>query len=169
MKKLIIPIFSAAALAFSLNSCNLDRFPEDQITSETFWTSERDALLGLNGIYSIIGDEAYTSWYNDAFADNAYTQYSWESSATIASAGDITANNDFGYSWTTIRRANTFMSKIGDVSMDTQKKERFIAEAKFLRALSYFNLAQTFGAIPLFEEPMPDKDKLAPVPEKDVI
>lgn len=169
MKKYIISILSVAAITFGVTSCNLDRFPEDQITTETYWNTEKDARLALNGVYAFLGGEASNSWYNDAYADNAYAQYPWESTATVAAAGDITANTNFGYSWGIIRRANTFMANIGRVSMDESLKQRFIAEVKFLRAFSYFNLAQTFGKIPLFEEPVPSNDKLQPVDENTVV
>ncbi|WP_233174401.1 RagB/SusD family nutrient uptake outer membrane protein [Elizabethkingia miricola] len=169
MKKNIMPILSSLIMAVSLNSCNLDRFPDDKIATETYWNTEKDATLALNGVYSFLGGAASSAWYSDAYTDNTYAQYPWETSATVGAAGDITANTDFGYDWVTIRRANTLLENIGKVKMDESRKNRFIAEARFLRAFNYFNLTQLFGAVPLFQEAVPTGDKLTPVPEKDVV
>ena len=32
-------------------SCDLERFPLDQFSEESFWTSEDNAMLALTGIY----------------------------------------------------------------------------------------------------------------------
>ncbi|ASW75406.1 hypothetical protein IQ37_02460 [Chryseobacterium piperi] len=168
MKKYIYPFLFLGSL-LATNSCNLDRLPEDQISTEIYWKTEKDATLALNGVYSLLGSAAYAAWYNDAYADNAYAQYSWESTANIASLGDINATSDFGYDWATIRRANTFMENINKVSMDNERKKRYIAETRFLRAYSYFILAQIFGPLPLVEKSTPDLGSLTPLPEADII
>ena len=48
-----------------------------------------------------------------------------------------------------IRKVNTILSKIDDVSIPEGNKQRFVAESKFLRALFYFNLVRVFGKVPL--------------------
>lgn len=168
MKKYIYPFLFLGSLLVS-NSCNLDRLPEDQISTEIYWKTEKDATLALNGIYSLLRGAANAAWYNDAYVDNAYAQYPWASPANTASLGDINATSDFGYDWSTIRRANTFMENINKVSMDNDRKKRYIAEARFLRAYSYFILAQIFGPLPLVEQSTPDPGSLTPIPEADII
>lgn len=37
------------ALVLSFASCDLDRFPEDKISTPTFWKSENDVRLALMG------------------------------------------------------------------------------------------------------------------------
>ena len=48
-----------------------------------------------------------------------------------------------------ISRANTAINNIPDITMDETKKNRLIGEAKFLRALYYFNLVRFYGDVPL--------------------
>jgi hypothetical protein len=62
-----------------------------------------------------------------------------------------------------IGRTNTFLDKIGGVTMDEQLKSIMIGEAKFLRAFFYFNLVDFFGGVPLILEP-PDADKQSNLP-----
>lgn len=37
------------ALVLSFASCDLDRFPEDKVSTPTFWKSENDVRLALMG------------------------------------------------------------------------------------------------------------------------
>ncbi len=48
-----------------------------------------------------------------------------------------------------IYRTNAILDRIGAVQMDETLKKRIGAEAKFLRALMYFNLVRVFGDVPL--------------------
>ena len=49
-----IRIFILGVFALNLMSCSglLDKNPLDQISSETFWTSEKEANMALAGVYS---------------------------------------------------------------------------------------------------------------------
>lgn len=48
-----------------------------------------------------------------------------------------------------IQNTNIVIEKIQPVTMDETLKARYTAEAKFLRALMYFNLVRVYGAVPL--------------------
>jgi len=48
-----------------------------------------------------------------------------------------------------INRANTVVDRVPSVPMDTVLRKRLVGEAKFLRALHYYNLAGLFGGVPL--------------------
>jgi len=60
-----------------------------------------------------------------------------------------------------IGRANSVIGRIEDVEMDASQKTRIVGEAKFLRSLLYYNLATTFGNVPLVlnEATSADDDK----------
>ncbi|MER3374970.1 MAG: RagB/SusD family nutrient uptake outer membrane protein [Allomuricauda sp.] len=64
-------------------------------------------------------------------ADNDATRFAW-------------ANQYIG-----VHRANLVLDKILDIEMDESLKNRYLAEAKFLRAWYYFNLVKVFGDVPL--------------------
>lgn len=48
-----------------------------------------------------------------------------------------------------IARCNTIISRAPAISMTATLRDRYIAEAKFLRALSYFNAVRIWGGVPL--------------------
>ena len=164
-------IFAVSTLTACKKS-SLDRVPQDQLSNETFWTSENEAKLALNGLYAYLSN-GYNYTYDDGASDNAYAQYPWEGPATAISAGNIDATIDAGYKsrYTQIRKFNYFLANVDKTPMDENLKKRFIAEAKVIRAFAYFELAKTFGAVPLLTESYTDPETtgIAPTPENEVI
>lgn len=66
-----------------------------------------------------------------------------------------------------IRKCNILIKQIPDVSesiLTDDVKKRIIAEARFLRAFCYFELARTFGKAPLIEVPQELTDELKVAP-----
>lgn len=55
----------------------------------------------------------------------------------------------YGASYVGIQRCNIVLNRIEPVTMPPALKNQFIGEAKFLRALHYFNLVRFFGDVPL--------------------
>lgn len=168
----IAAIFAIATLTGCSDS-SLDKLPQDQISSTTFWTSEKEARLALTGCYAYL-EGGYSNIYNDGSADNAYAQYPWESTATTIAAGDIDALSvDQGYKsrYTAIRQFNYFLDNVDKTSMNADLKKRFIAEARVLRANTYFELARIFGAVPLLKNAYADplETGVAPTPEAEVV
>lgn len=53
------------------------------------------------------------------------------------------------YTYATISRCNLVIEKVPDSPASEDNKELFIAEARFLRAFSYFELVKNFGGVPL--------------------
>ena len=180
MKK-ILYISIISFTLYTLNSCkksSLDLLPQAQVSNSTFWTSTNDARLALNGCYAYLNTNNNTSTgyyyaYDDGGSDNAYAQYPWESNATSIAAGDIDATLDQGYNnrYSFIRRYNYFLDNVDKTPMDANLKKRFIAEARVLRAFTYFELARIFGPVPLLKNSYTDPATTAvsPTPQADVI
>ncbi len=51
--------------------------------------------------------------------------------------------------YTQIRKVNVFLANIGKVPMETETKDYWKAEARFLRAFAYFELLKRYGGVPL--------------------
>jgi hypothetical protein len=180
MKKILYTLMIIFAL-YSFSSCkksSLDFKPQDQVSSATFWTSENDARLALNGCYSYfsVNDNYSTGYYyayDDGGSDNAFAQYPWESNATSISAGNVDATLDQGYKtrYAFIRKYNYFLDNVDKTPMDATLKKRFTAEARVLRAFTYFELARIFGPVPLLKTGYIDPltTAIAPTPQADVI
>src|SRR5690606_15670231 len=74
--------------------------------------------------------------------------------------------------WTNMYRgianANLAIARIPEITMDDAAKNKFLGEARFLRALYYYDLVRIFGKIPLITEPVSlDSEKLYPSPASE--
>jgi tetratricopeptide (TPR) repeat protein len=165
MKKILIIITSIIVLS----SCDRD-FDEpnpNQLTISNFWKSESDAIKGVNAVYSTFhrGAPGYSRWL--------YFHSMLKSDEGYGSGGDgnlntlmnfIQTDNDLFLTRETwenmyvgIYRANQVIANVPNISMNTDLQKRIIAEAKFLRALFYFNLTLYYGRPPLILEPSDPK------------
>ena len=74
---------------------------------------------------------------------------------------NLVNNSDNGYGqtyWTSryrgIANANLAIAKIPEINMDEAAKNRYLGEARYLRALYYYELVRIFGKVPLITEPI---------------
>jgi hypothetical protein len=156
MKKYIIPI----VLLFAASSCKdlLDVSPTDRLTQSDFWKTRQHAEAALIGTYNqltngnLYGGSAMIAM--EAATPNAFTYNNTGGAGFIAqgihdAANNGIINNKWGASYTGIGRANALIENIGNIQMEDAIKKRYIGEAKFLRALYYFNLWSLYGGVPL--------------------
>ena len=161
--KNIKTIFAAGVMALLLASgCKkdfLDRAPISQMNGNNFYKTADDMKNALSSVYSGLQTAGlyYSSMHviGDMRSDNT--------EITNPNAGsDLVAIDNFQNLPTTsissttwaghyqaIQSANIVLEKIEAVNMDAGLKARYAAEAKFLRALMYFNLVRIFGDVPL--------------------
>ena len=157
MKRLTIFLF--APLVFLAISCQRD-FDEpnpNMLTSDSFWQDSDDAVKGINAVYSALNRSS--SYYNRWI----HFFYLLRSDEGFGSGGDIGLNNNMAFAYTSNNtssdvwnaiyhanyRANQVITYVPSINMDETLKKRIIAEAKFLRALNYFNLVVFWGRPPL--------------------
>ncbi|MCT1529561.1 RagB/SusD family nutrient uptake outer membrane protein [Sphingobacterium daejeonense] len=158
-KRYLLPL---ALLAFS--SCSKDFLNQEDpnaVTIANYYKTETDVLLAVNGLYqglrsgSTLGESS--TLYNEERSDNSGRN------DNQSSAGEPFQFNDFSIlpsntylktHWTAmydaIARCNTLLAHVDNVKFnDENLKERYKAEAKFVRALLYFHMVRKFGDIPL--------------------
>lgn len=153
----------AGLFTCTLASCSRDflEVPKDgAITEDSYYQTESQAFTGLVATYDVLrknsgGFENMITMMNagsdDQFAGGGgETDGAGIQSFSKFSIDQFTVPQSF---WSDhyqgIFRANILLQKIENISMDASKKARFIAEAKALRALYYFNLVRMFKNIPL--------------------
>ncbi len=158
------------ATLFIITGCELDREPKGQVSSSVFWTTQDHVERALIGCYGKIPGNVYDA-YLDGYADNSLCQYPWESNALIVSSGTFNTGMNAGYNFEGIRRFNYFLDNIDRVKFDETLKNQYKAEVRVIRAWNYFNLANKFGAVPLFKKSIKDSEdaKRKPTSEKEVI
>ena len=163
IKKLLNPKMIAIVFLFVYTSCS-DNFlnvpPQGQQKAEQFWVSESDATKAVNAIYANL-----RSWPNVAFAPIAIESMGSDDAEKGSDPSDATFMNDFDNFTVTstqgqlsdfwngqyqnINLCNQVIDNIPSIKMDATLQTRYIAEAKFVRAYSYFRLVRAFGDVPL--------------------
>ena len=159
-------LFLAGTIALSLSSCvSLDEEPSSSLVAENFYTKEADAISAVNAVYETLHYDAGQSLYNGLIqigvemATDDYEAGPRARNSHVRAISNLThdvSNNRMEELWLesykAINRANIAIDKISaispnNISADVQK--RLVNEAKFLRALHYFNLIRWFKYIPL--------------------
>ncbi len=160
MKKILTIIFTIAVLTGCKKDL-LETAPYSQIASETMWTTDNLTDQGMTGVYALLrygissgGASGVVLYQMDALGFTGQT-----SGAESLLSGTITASNGyFSTHWQNlyegIQRSNDAIKNIPLKSPSTpEKKARYIAEAKFLRAYFYFRLNQLYKGVPIYLAP----------------
>ncbi len=160
MKNKIIIALSVAAICLSGCEDAIDIFPVSNNTADQFYASEYEMNQAVIGIYARLARNGTntdypTDMYYQAMesrSDNLYF-------ATLANAQrdqvdmrnfqctDVTSLNQTIYArlYQIIADANTLLDK------SSESYSRMRAEARFLRALAYFDLVRAYGPQPILE------------------
>ena len=88
----------------------------------------------------------------EMYTDNAHSHKPWEGPYELVQTNGITAGNDFGYGYSTVRIANNFIINVDKCDISEGLKERMKAEARFFRAWQYLQLTTKFGKAYLFTD-----------------
>ncbi len=166
-------LLSTIALVCACNKTFLDKAPRDSVNSANFWKTDKDAIAGINGCYQVLQWPklyGFRLWTSDIWAGNALTgggggddgiETVQISNFTIfpdnAAALDVWRGPGPG-----ILRCNLVLEKVPSINMDEGLKSRILGEARFLRALYYFNWVRVFGDVPLITSPLYYGDDLRP-------
>ena len=156
MKKIyLVPV--AFLLLLSCTDEFLKEAPEDRFVIDNFYSSQSDAEAAVAAVYQ----QLYSIYERHIFLLNAlptddeknglgmpnqylqnleYLRYTSENQFTT----EMWERNYSG-----IARANTAILNIPGINMDETLRDRLVGEAKFLRALYYFNLVRFYGDVPL--------------------
>ncbi|WP_138989469.1 RagB/SusD family nutrient uptake outer membrane protein [Larkinella sp. C7] len=155
-------------LSLVLTSCK-DEFlalsPISQASTATFYRTGSDLLNALNGAYGALQSNGqYGQYYVVAEIPSDDTRPVLSGSVTDQDEFDKfymrTTNPFVATRWSDgyrgIYRCNAIIDRSAGVTMNEDQKKRIVGEAKFLRALMYFNLVRVFGDVPLVVQEVVD-------------
>ena len=162
-----------------LTSCTKDILEVSsttQISSETFWKTESDVRLAIDGTYRTLADLEQGYLYHDVMTDNAYNNYPWEGYKAIGD-GTHTPDGPGAISWVWndcfkgIGRANVVLDNFESVEgLSDEFKKSVNGEALFLRAYFYYKLVDHYGGVPIFlESPKLDHGQQARNTKEEVV
>lgn len=152
-------------LILPITSCEdfLDKNPQGVLTQASFPVSASDALLATNACYATLRNSNFHSGLfplTDIMSDDAYKGSNPGDQAAVIGLYDnfsfTTTGSELARWWSTlyegIKRTNVVLNKVPDIEMDEDLKNRYLAEASFIRALMYFDLVRAWGGVPLITE-----------------
>jgi hypothetical protein len=157
--KWIISLTFLVLLTFSGCKEYLDFPPEGEIPAEGFFETQEHAEQAVVSIYAHM-----RSWEMVSFAFIIMQEITSDNSVKGSATGDASFINDYDkFTFTPnqfvlkdywsgrysgINKANQAITNIPKINMNESLKARLIAEAKFLRALLYFDLVRAYGDVP---------------------
>lgn len=157
MRKYIFYILCLTGM-YSLNSCNdlLDAAPQDQISNDKFWKSEKDAEKLIIDLYSATLPSGI--FWDECMSDNAYLAYDWWGGQQQVANGSQTvygetASSVWNGAYSTIRKCWFLLEGMEKVTFSSDAvKKRITGEAYFMLAYQYYLLTIYFGDVPLIKK-----------------
>ncbi len=161
MKKTAI-VFITASIFFSCNKLVED--PGSIIVNSQFYKTQSDAIAAVNAVYSTLNTDAagdfpiYGRDLNLLTGNGSDDQIFSPSNTNpdvraLGTATYVATNDRVKKNWQQhyfgISRANVAIDNLPNINMDTALQHRLIREAKFIRALLYFNIVRFWGDAPL--------------------
>ena len=157
--KIVLTLIAAVT---ALTSCyELDLYPHDKVSTGVFWKTEAHAKQGVMGVYDCMKRKSdsgpsvgfFGQYYMlDALSDIALcNDYS-----TICSGASTDRTNYYAEKWKNmydgIAKANHAIQNIPNIDAPDDKKNMFLAEVRFMRALFYAHLLDFYGGVPLYDD-----------------
>ena len=147
---------------FSIVSCDLlDRPVYDNVEHDNAYRTDSDIELAVNGVYGLLDNLFTTNFVNlsELPGDNAQTVGENTDRALIDKFSCSPVNSLLESAWSAsyrcISNANEVIAAIPNVEFsDPDKKDQYLGEVYFIRALCYFNLVRWFGDLPLINAPI---------------
>ncbi|MBC5632315.1 RagB/SusD family nutrient uptake outer membrane protein [Parabacteroides hominis] len=137
----------------------LEQYPQDKISPQTYFRNENDLRLYTNSFYNIlpgavgIFSEKVDNIVSNTLADELTGQ------RTVPTSGG-------GWDWGTLRNINFYLEN--SVKCDDENvRARYDGVARFFRAYYYFNMVKRFGDVPWYDKVISDKDTEALQKKRD--
>lgn len=151
-------------------SCNddfLERYPLDEIRSDTFWNTENDLRVYNNSLYHLAVNERNTPilmghdqgfesqsrgiWHLSGYSDDTAPRHPRHDEFQRVRSGRHIITNDptfFGYKgWNFVRAINIGLENYGKVAVSDEIRNRYIGEARLLRGWFYADKVSKFGDV----------------------
>lgn len=169
MNKIFFKLYAVCLILMLSTSCSdfLDKEVQGNSTDKNFYDTKYKLQSGLDAVYDLLQSDQFNSsdWrFGDATADDVKGADEGLSSqmGQLVQFRFNTSNDYIKTRWEInyegVHRANEVIANINRVQLSTNDYAEFkavreiLGQAKFLRALFYFNLVKTFGGVPIRPE-----------------
>lgn len=144
----------------------LDQFTQTVITDPVFWKTESDLIAGTNYLYTSM--PSFDTPYEDLMSDFAVDIRTTTVNAVSDGSRNAPSNESrWSNAYAYIRAANNVIEKSAGVP-NSPMKTYCIAQARFFRAMSYFNLVKIYGDVPYINKTISGReDEMLYTPRTD--
>ena len=158
MKRKFINLLLLAAAAVGTGSClgDMDIEQKSKITATNMWRDEGDARGAMTGLYHqmrAVFQTALIYWGDyraGTFADGAGGSGSAKKMFNNILDSSETKGTNWGSSYTAINDANLILKHVPGIAFANEAdKNLILANAYFVRAYVYYNIARVWGDAPL--------------------
>ncbi len=162
MKNKFIIGFSCIIALASCNKDFLEIAPQSSANAETFYVTPADYNAALTGCYAttksyfntLIEMTSYRSDELTIISPTAGTQDRYDIDKFVDKPANTIITDGWTLFYNGIERCNEVTSRVGNATFSDSLKKRYDGEAKFLRALHYYYVAQFWGNAPIISEPI---------------
>nr|WP_199075581.1 RagB/SusD family nutrient uptake outer membrane protein [Pedobacter sp. ASV19] len=170
MKKIIIIMLAlTTAVLYSCKKDLLDQKNPNTLTKQQFWKTEDDAQNGVNSIYAMFYQNGvWNRWIYfrlDLTSDEGFSNSPWIELGDWTRFQYVNYNfwegnvNTWRDTYKAVFRCNQVLANVPNIQFaDAVKKEKILAQAKFLRAFYYFYAAVLWENVPLVLQPSEPAD-----------
>lgn len=148
MKRFIITL---SALALMCSCDLLDQTPQSTVAPENYFRDETDLRMFSNSFYpGGVNKEPYTEQSDNYIVVSGISNL-------VTGGSTRTPSNSGGWSWTQLRRINTFLGNLYRCE-DKNVAREYEGLAKYFRAVFYFDKVVKFGDVPWVEKELESTD-----------
>lgn len=148
-------IYGIGLLSLALASCNddfMDRFPESDVTNETFFANTTDLESYSNVFYKDL-----TVPLNDVLSDNI-SIYGDENDLQNLMVGNLTPQTIKEWDWKNIRKYNFLLENVHKVKGEAAKINHFVGITRMFRAIDYYDKVKKYNAVPWYSRTLSVND-----------
>ena len=168
--KLYILLILFVSITFSCSEDLLDIDNPNTPTVEQGWKTEKDAEMGINAVYNMFyKPSTWTRWIYfryDLASDEGHSTSPWVELADWTRFRYNNYNFWDGNNWhwrdfyKAIFRANQVLAYVPEIEFANEaNKDRILAQARFIRALFYYQIALLWENAPIVLEPSKPQDE----------
>ncbi|HEY4786996.1 MAG TPA: RagB/SusD family nutrient uptake outer membrane protein, partial [Bacteroidales bacterium] len=151
--KYIVSLFVAGIFFSACNKDFLDKKPDSQLSSSTYWTTADNAEKAVNATYRYLRGDDWWKPFLSCATDDSYAWSNWPCDIMFAGNGSATPtlgtfDHFWNYYYQEISGSNNIIQNIGSVpDLSDSLRRRYTAEARFMRAYSYQQLVGLYGDV----------------------
>jgi len=141
----------------------LEETPYDTIPDENTIYDKSSAEAAVRGAYRSLASLNYSAGFQNTILQSGGDVKSLNNAQTDLNVINYDLRSDiaflstyWGNFYNTINRTNHIIEKVpavSDIKLTTTLRDQLLGEAYFIRAISYFDLARTFGNVQIFLTP----------------